>query len=67
MKHKVHELTERRLPAKFKRRQVLCNSSFKKLNADLARKILPGKSYEGGVRNHVVNGRILEAVVHGED
>ncbi len=41
---------------------VLCNSSFKKLNPDLAWKTKPGKSYDGVVRNHVANGPIFEAV-----
>lgn len=43
-------------------RLVFCNSSFKNLNPDLARKIGPGMTFEEMLRDNVANGRILEAV-----
>lgn len=43
-------------------RLVFCNTSFRKLNPELARTLIPGMTFEQIVRDNVQNGRIVEAV-----
>lgn len=48
-------------------RLVFCNSSFKKLNPDLARNIAAGMTFEEMLRDNVSNGRAVDAIGREEE
>jgi two-component system, cell cycle sensor histidine kinase PleC len=48
-------------------RLVFCNSSFKKLNPDMAPNIMPGMTFEDMLRDNISNGRIVEALGREEE